>query len=147
MSRKIATKAVVSMLAVSAFVSLTPVSGAHAKVFDHPPKKILLQDTDSFSVECKNNKTGVIDRESVDVDSGNVTIDIPGNSPVVHKITNFSWGLHNPRDRFGAIQWEVYLQIVGWGMIGNQMVGLLLSGGERWTSHHEDDSWWGCAIY
>ena len=45
--------------------------GSNAKVFDlqHLPKNInQLRNADSFSVERRNNSTGVIDRESVDVD-------------------------------------------------------------------------------
>jgi hypothetical protein len=65
---------------------------SNAKVFDyrHMPKNInQLRNADSFSVECRNDRTGVIDRESVDVDSATVTVEIPGSEPIVHHITQF----------------------------------------------------------
>lgn len=123
------------------------VSGAHSKVFDmaHLPKNIeQLQNGDSFSVECKNDQTGVIDRESVDVEAGTVAVEIPGKVRAVHKILTFGIGMHQGQDRFGAPSFEFYVNDAGWGQIGNSGVGLLLSG-DRWLSHHEDNSWWTCA--
>jgi hypothetical protein len=132
---------------LSALVLLVAVSGAHAKVFDqaHVPRMPWrLQEGDSFSVECKNDQTGVIDRESVDVDPGTVTVEIPGKEPAVHKILSFALGMHQGQDRFGALSFELYVQDASWGRLGNTGVGLILSG-NRWLSHHEDNSYWTCA--
>lgn len=131
----------------STLALVAAVSGAEAKVFDmaNLPKRIeQLQNGGSFSVECKNNDTGVIDRESVDVDAGTVTVEIPGKVTAVHKILTFGIGLHQGQDRFGAPSFELYVNDAGWGQIGSSGVGLLLSG-DRWLSHHEDNSWWTCA--
>lgn len=120
---------------------------SYGKVFDlqHMPKNInQLRNGDNFSVECKSNRTGVIDRESVDVDSATVTVEIPGREPIVHHITRFSMGLHGVQDRFGQPGTEFYVQAASWGQIGASAVGLLFSG-DRWVSHHEDDTWWTCA--
>jgi hypothetical protein len=44
-----------------------------------------------FSVECKNDHTGVIDRETVNVDAATVTIEAPpGSKPDVFQISVFS---------------------------------------------------------
>jgi hypothetical protein len=45
-----------------------------------------LKNGDSFSVECRNNRTGTIDRETVDVDAATVTIEIPGSKPIAHHV-------------------------------------------------------------
>jgi hypothetical protein len=134
-----------------AFAALTTLTicsaGSNAKVFDfqHMPKNInQLRNADSFSVECRNNRTGVIDHESVDVDLATVTVEIPGSEPIVHHINRFSIGGHQVQDRFGQLGMEFYVQAAGWGQIGASGVGLLLSG-DRWISHHEDDTWWTCA--
>ena len=130
----------------SALALVAAVSGAEAKVFDmaHLPKRIeQLQNGDSFSVECKNNDTGVIDHESVDVDAGTVTVEIPGKVTAVHKILTFGIDVHQGQDRFGAPSFEYYVNDAGWGRIGSSDVGLTLSG-DRWISHHEDNSWWTC---
>jgi hypothetical protein len=80
--------------------------GSNAKVFDdqHMPKSPnQLRNGDSFSVECRNNRTGVIDRESVDVDSATVTVEIPGREPIVHRITEFNVMGRRVQDRFGQV--------------------------------------------
>jgi hypothetical protein len=121
--------------------------GSKAKVFDyqHMPKNInQLRNADSFSLECRDNHTGVIDRESVDVDAGTVTVEIPDREPLVHNITWFSITGREIQDRFGQPGMELYLQAANWGQIGASGVGLLLSG-DRWYSHHEDNTWWTCA--
>ena len=131
-----------------ALMSLTTLSvDLNAKVFDfqHVPKNLnQLRNADSFSVECRNNRTGVIDRETVDVDAATVTVEIPGGEPNVHHITAFSITDREIQDRFGQPGLELYLQVADWGQIGASGVGLLLSG-DRWLSHHEDDTWWTCA--
>jgi hypothetical protein len=123
--------------------------GSSAKVFDlqHMPSganAIPLRNADSFSVECRNNRTGVIDRESVDVDSATVTVEIPGSEPLVHHITQFSISGREVQDRFGQLGMGFYVQRAEWGQIGASRFGLILSG-DRWISHHEDDTWWTCA--
>jgi hypothetical protein len=132
----------------AALIALSTCSaGSNAKVFDfqHLPKNInQLQNADSFSVECRNDRTGVIDRESVDVDAATVTVEIPGSGPIVHHITQFVVTGHKVQDRFGQPGLELYLAVADWGRIGASGVGLLLSG-NRWLSHHEDDTWWTCA--
>lgn len=118
-----------------------------AKVFDnqHVPKNINeLRNGDSFSVKCSNDGSGVIDRESVDVDSATVTVEIPGSAPMVHHITQFAIDGRQTQDRFGRPGLELSVIVADWGRIGASGVGLLLSGG-RWLSHHEDDTWWTCA--
>jgi hypothetical protein len=123
-------------------------AGSEAKVFSdpihNPPDLHRLRNADSFSVECKNNHTGVIDRESVYVETGTVVVEIPDSQPAVHHITSFSINERGAQDKFGQLAVDTYLQLVQWGTMGNSMVGLLW-GGDRWTSHHEDGSWWTCA--
>jgi hypothetical protein len=122
--------------------------GSSAKVFDlqHLPKNYQqLQNADSFSVECRNPRTGVIDRESVDVDAATVTVEVPGSAPVVHRITHFVVNGSQTEDRFGTPALELHLEMVNWGRIGDAYVGLMWSGG-RFVSRHEDNiEWWGCA--
>ena len=121
--------------------------GSNAKVFDlqHIPKNLNdPRNADSFSVECRNTTTGVIDRETVDVDSATVTVEIPGSEPIVHHNVGFSLGVHHISDRFGQPAVDFYVQSADWGRIGASAVGLLLSG-DRWLSHHEDNTWWTCA--
>ena len=81
-----------TLLRTFAVIAALAICQSNAKVFDlqHLPKNInQLRNADSFSVECRNNSTGVIDRESVDVNSATVTVDIPGSQPIVHHITTF----------------------------------------------------------
>jgi hypothetical protein len=128
------------------YLSVYPVT-SDAKVFDigHIPSNInQLRNGDSFSVECRNNNTGVIDRESVDVDAVTVTVEIPGSEPIVHRITSFSITGGEVQDRFGQPGLELHVAAAEWGRIGASGVGLLLSG-DRWVSHHEDGTWWTCA--
>ncbi len=139
-----------TLLRTFAVIAALAICQSNAKVFDlqHLPKNInQLRNADSFSVECRNNSTGVIDRESVDVDSATVTVDIPGSQPIVHHITTFGINARQVQDRFGQLGYEYYLEIADWGQIGRSAVGLLLSGGYGglWLSHHEDDTWWTCA--
>jgi hypothetical protein len=121
--------------------------GSSAKVFDaqHLPKNPQqLQNADNFSVECRNERTGVIDRESVDVDAATVTVEIPGSAPVVHRIIRFAVGGGTTEDRFGQQAEEMHLVMANWGLIGDSGVGLWWSG-ERFASRHEDNSLWLCA--
>ena len=48
------------------------------------------------------------------------------------------------RTVFGQLGWEFDVQAANWGRIGATGVGLILSG-NRWLSHHEDDTYWTCA--
>jgi hypothetical protein len=93
--------------------------GSSAKVFDmqHVPRNIQLQNADSFSVECRNDRTGVIDRESVDVDAATVTVEIPGSAPVVHRISQFAVNGSQVQDRFGQIGMELHLEVANWGTL------------------------------
>ena len=121
--------------------------GSNAKVFDfqHVPQNLnQLRNADSFSVECRSARTGMIDRESVDVDAATATVEIPGSEPLVHHITKFTITERMIQDRFGQPGVEVYLLDALWGQIGASAVGLILSS-DRWSSHHEDDTWWTCA--
>jgi hypothetical protein len=127
--------------------------GSNAKVFDaqHLPKNTQqLQNADSFSVECRDQRTGVVDRESVDIDAATVTVEIPGSAPVVHPIIRFAVGGYTTQDRFGQPAEEMHLVMANWGRIGNSDgvglngVGLWWSG-ERFASRHEDNSLWLCA--
>ena len=118
-----------------------------AKVFDsqHIPKNPQqLQNADSFSVECRNQTTGVVDRESVDVDAATVTVEIPGSAPVEHPIIGFAVGGGETQDRFGQPAEELHLVAANWGRIGNSGVGLWWTG-ERFASRHEDNILWWCA--
>jgi hypothetical protein len=134
-------------LIVTALTSLTVCSvGSNAKVFQHWPENNELRNADSFSVECRNNRTGTIDRETVDVDAATVTIEISGSEPIVHHITGFALGVHQVQDRFGQPRWEFFVRAADWGRIGASVVGLVLTD-ERWYSHHEDGTWWKCANY
>lgn len=138
-----------SLRMFTTLVALTTCSVcSSAKVFDlqHLPRNYQqLQNADSFSVECRNTRTGVIDRESVDVDLSIVRVEIPGSEPVVHRITQFSVGTREVEDRFGQRAMEYYLMLAEWGQLGGIGVGLMLPPDGRWGSHHEDDSWWTCA--
>lgn len=119
---------------------------ANAKTFDAIPSKMRLRDGDNFTVECKNVNTGVIDRESVDVDAATVTIEIPGSAPIVHKITQFSIAYDWNQDRFGTTMVvNAHLQLAEWGETPRRQGIGLVNSGERWMSHHDDDSWWNCA--
>ena len=123
--------------------------GSNAKIFDiqHRPRNIIqLQNGDSFSVECRNENTGVIDRKSVDVDAATVTVEIPGSAPVVHRITQFAMGTRDVQDRFGQPGMEVYVAVADWGRIGGQGLGLIFGADDRWRSYHEDNTWWMCAL-
>ncbi len=135
-------------LTLAALTALTLCSvGSNAKVFDfgHIPKNVNeLRNGDSFSVECRNNGTGVIDRETVDVDAATVTVEMPGSESIVHQITSFAITGGEVQDRFGRPGLELHVVVADWGKIGASGVGLLLSG-DRWLSHHEDDTWWTCA--
>jgi len=95
-----------------AFALLQPLSSAaQAKFFrdgvSFDYRK--LANGDSFSVECQSDQTGVTDRESVDVDATTITIEIPGSSPVVHKILDSIMIPDRATDRFGhsAVEDEV----------------------------------------
>ena len=138
-------------LFVRTFVTLSTLvilsGGSNAKVFDyqHIPKNInQLRNGDSFSVECRNNQTGVIDRETVDVDAASVIVEIAGSAPDVHHITKFGITGGEVQDRFGQPGLELHVVFADWGQIGASGVGLLFSG-DRWYSHHEDNTWWTCA--
>jgi hypothetical protein len=122
-------------------------SYADAKTLDAIPPKMHLRDGDSFSVECKNVNTGVIDRESVNVDAATVTIEIPGSAPVVHKITQFSVAYDMNADRFGAMDVNAHLQLALWGETASRQGIGLVNSGHRWMSQHDDDSYWNCANY
>jgi hypothetical protein len=122
--------------------------GSHAKML---PDKVLpkdwnrLENADSFSVECRNPQTGMIDRESVDVDARTVTIESPGAEPVVHRITGFLLSGNPVQDKFGSpAGWDMYLALAAWGRTSyGASVGLFFSG--RWYSRHEDGATWNCA--
>jgi hypothetical protein len=132
--------------AILAALATCPI-GSSAKVFDiqHIPKNYqVLQNADNFSVECRNERTGVIDQESVDVDAATVTVEIPGSAPIVHPITHFVVGGSQTEDRFGKPALELHLEMVDWGKIGDAGVGLIWSG-ERFVSRHEDNVVWWCA--
>jgi hypothetical protein len=117
-------------------------AGTHAKML---PDKVLpkdwnrLENADSISVECRNRQTGVIDRESVDVDARTVTVEIPGADPVVHRITGFQLSGDPVRDKIGyPAGWDMYLALPAWGRTSyGASVGLIFSEG-RWYSRHED---------
>ena len=132
----------------AAAAALTAYSvGSNAKVFDiqHLPKNInQLQNGDSFSVECRNDHTRVIDRESVDVDAAVVTVEMAGSEPIVHHITLFSIGAREVQDRFGQRGMALFVRAADWGRIGTVGVGLIFGADDRWRSHHEDDTWWTC---
>ena len=136
------------ILRVAVVVALAVCSvGSSAKVFDvrhYPRKANELRNGDNFSVECRDRRTGVIDRESVDVDAATVTVEMPGSEPIVHHITQFSINGGPVQDRFGQLGLELHVVVAEWGQIGAIGVGLILSG-DRWVSHHEDDTWWTCA--
>jgi hypothetical protein len=135
------------VLAAAVLPLLLCSAGTNAKVFDYqhlPANLQRLENADSFSVECRNDQTGVIDRESVDVDAATVTVEIPGTEPVVHRISHFGIDARQVQDRFGQVGEDLYLDLVQWGRSGNTMIGMMISNG-RWLSHHEDDSWWTCA--
>jgi hypothetical protein len=129
------------------FATLTALTAcsisSNAKVFDlqHLPSRnpVQLRDGDNFSVECRNNRTGVIDRETVDVDAATLTIEIPDSEPVVHHITTFSINARQIYDRFGQPGMELYVDVANWGQ-----GSLILSRG-RWLSQHEDSTLWTCA--
>jgi hypothetical protein len=111
----------------------------------HIPKNYQqLQNADSFSVECRSQRTGVVDRESVDVDAATVTVEIPGSAPVVHPITHFVVSGSQTEDRFGQPALDLHLGMVNWGRTANADVGLIWSG-ERFASRHEDNILWWCA--
>lgn len=130
-------------LTLAALTALSTFSvSASAKVFDdqHLPKNInQLRNGDSFSVECRNMSTGVIDRETVDVDAATVTVEIPGNEPIVHHITEFSVYPRQIQDRFGQPGIEVLVMAAAWGH------SQLFLSSDRWMSNHEDGSVWMCA--
>jgi hypothetical protein len=107
------------------------------QVFDlqHPPNVNQPRNADSFSVECRSERGGVIDRESVD--------EMPGSAPAVHHITSFALNERQVQDRFGQLGLELYVIDASWGRIGNSVVGLFVSG--HFVSHHEDNTWWTCA--
>src|ERR1700677_1295094 len=65
-----------------------------------------LRNGDSFSVECRNTISGVIDRESVDVDAGTVTVEMPSGT-TVHKITDFAIGTRTVPDKFDQPLFEM----------------------------------------
>jgi hypothetical protein len=116
---------------------------ADAKVLDiTDPNPNQLHNADSFSVECKNNRTGVIARESVDVDAATVTIEVPGNAPEVHHITQWLLDLSDAQDRFGKPGLAVRLRLVYWDT--PRKVGLVfarISGGDRWFSNQDGQTW------
>jgi hypothetical protein len=126
---------------------------ADAKVLEGqnlPPGWNKLRNADSFSVECRNVHTGVIDRETVDVDAATVTVEIPGAAPVVHRIISFAIDPKPVVDQFGQYAgWDMPLIAADWARDGDTMVGLLLvgsaNGPRRWSSAHEDRSVWFCA--
>jgi hypothetical protein len=107
-----------------------------------PESDRLLENADSFSVECENQTTGVVDRESVDVDAGTVTIEIPGRAPVVHKILNYSLDPRDSTDRFGNHGTEVELVIVEWSK-DNRLGRIDVNQGAGNFSSH-DGSGWNC---
>ncbi len=93
-------------------------SAAQAKFFryDSPRQQRTntLKAADSFSVECENRTTRVIDRESVDVDAGTVTIEIPGSAPVAHKILSYYVDQQQSTDQFGNPGIEVEVGMIRW---------------------------------
>jgi hypothetical protein len=122
--------------------------GSNAKMLDDkvlPKDWNQLKNADSFSVECRNPQTGVIDRESVDVDARTVTIETPGKEPVIRPILQFSLGGEPVQDKFGLPSgWDMHLAFASWAHRGYESFGLILSEG-RWYSRHEDDTTWNCA--
>ena len=136
------TKALVVTL--SAVTALTLCSlGSSAKVFDLRQKNLnQLRNADSFSVECKSDRTGVIDRETVDVDAATVTIEVPGKAPEVHHVTNGYFDIGDAQDRFGKPLLRMRLKAVFWGA-----ASLVWNGGsdQRWFSSHADKTLWTCA--
>jgi hypothetical protein len=93
-------------------------SAAQAKFFRYDSPQHQRTDTlkaaDSFSVECENRTTGVVDRESVDVDAATVAIEIPGSAPVVHKIFSYFVDQQQSTDQFGNLGTEVEVGMIRW---------------------------------
>jgi len=116
-------------------------SAAQAKFFRNSvfPRMDHLSLADSFSVECENQKTGVVDRESVDVDAGTVTIEIPGSAPVVHKLLSYALDPHPSTDRFGNHGVEVGLVIVEWSK--DFLQGRLQTDPSGNFSSHDGSTW------
>jgi hypothetical protein len=134
------TKALVVTLSVVTALTLCSLR-SNAKVFDLRQKNLnQLRNADSFSVECKSDRTGVIDRETVDVDAATVTVEIPDSAPAVHHITQFLIDISDVKDRFGQPAIAVHLRLANWG----RDVGLFFNGG-RWYSRHDDQTTWTCA--
>lgn len=73
-----------------------------------------------------------------------MTVEVPGQMPAVHHIVSFAVDERQVQDHFGQMGFELHLINATWGHIGNSMVGLLWNG-DRWLSHHEDNTWWTCA--
>jgi hypothetical protein len=138
---------------IAAAVILAMVACSNAKVLPGqqlPAHWDQLRNADSFSVDCRNVNTGVIDRETVDVDAGTVTVEIPGAEPVVHRIIQFAIEPRPVVDRFDQPSgWDMPLAVATWARAGSQNFGLLLTGGvggpRQWSSAHEDGSLWMCA--
>jgi hypothetical protein len=138
-------------LVIAAAAMIACSIGSNAKVLEGenlPANWNQLRNADSFSIECKNFSTGVIDRETVDTVYGTVTIEVPGAAPIVHHITSFAIDPHPITDRFGSgltAGWEMELVIADWAQRGSTGIGLLRSPNGRWSSSHEDGSAWFCA--
>jgi hypothetical protein len=129
---------------LSGLIVLTTCSvDSNAKTFsmaDMPNQVQQLQNADSFSIECRNDHSGVVDRETVDVDSATVTIETPGYNPIVNRITNFIVSRSTSVDRFGQRNMEAHLIMVSWG----GSTRLFITNG-RWLSSHGGNDLWSCA--